>query len=160
MSRSGIATFAIAVLVTIAPVPSTVAAEGTTYGEGLTGTEIVKISELLDNPDTYVGKTVRVEGLVTDVCPKRGCWMEIASDREFETIRLKVDDGVIVFPMDAKGKRAVAEGVLTKMELTSEQALQHAKHLAEERGEAFDAAAAGDLPKVVYQIRGTGAVIR
>lgn len=151
---------AVSMLIAIAIAPSTVTAEGTTYGQGLSGTEVVKISELLDNPDGYVGQTVRVEGLVTDVCPKRGCWIEIASDREFETLRLKVDDGVIVFPLDAKGKRTVAEGVFTKIELTPEQALQHARHLAEERGEAFDPSAAGELPTVMYQIQGKGAVIR
>jgi predicted NBD/HSP70 family sugar kinase len=118
------------------------------------------VSELLDHADAYIGKTVRVEGLITDVCPKRGCWMEIAGDREFETVRIKVEDGVIVFPMDAKGKRAVAEGVFARIELTKEQALQHAKHMAEERGQAFDEAKAQSLPTVVYQIQGTGAVIQ
>lgn len=136
------------------------AAEGTVYGKGVGGTEIVKVSELLDHPDQYVGKSVRIEGLVTDVCPKRGCWMEVAGDREFETLRVKVDDGVIVFPMGAKGKHAVAEGVFTKIELTKDEALQHAKHMAEERGTKFDPETAKDLPTVVYQIRGTGAVIR
>jgi hypothetical protein len=137
-----------------------VAADGTVYGKGVAGTEVVKISELLDHPDGYVGKTVRVEGLVTEVCPRRGCWINLASDREFETLRFKVEDGVIVFPMDAKGKRAVAEGVFTKIELTKEEALQHAKHMAEERGQPFDAAKAKDLPTVIYQIQGTGAVVR
>lgn len=136
------------------------AAEGTVYGKGVAGPDVVKISELLTQPDRYVGKTVRVEGLVTDVCSKRGCWMEVAGDREFESLRVKVDDGVIVFPMDAKGKRAVAEGVFTKIDLTQDEALQHAKHMAEERGQKFDPATAKDVPTVLYQIRGTGAVIR
>jgi hypothetical protein len=137
-----------------------VAGEALVLGEWAGKAEIVKVSELLTHPDDYVGKNVRVEGLITDVCPKRGCWMELASDREFETIRIKVEDGVIVFPMDAKGKRAEAEGIFTKIEVSPEQALAHAKHMAEERGEAFDAEKAGDLPTVIYQIQGTGAVVR
>lgn len=136
------------------------AAEGKVYGNGVAAGDVVAVSELIANPETYVGKTVRVEGLITDVCPKRGCWMNLAGDKEFQTVRIKVDDGVIVFPLDAKGKHAVAEGVFSKTEITSEQAVEHAKHLAEEKGEKFDPAKAKDLPTVVYQIKGTGAVIR
>jgi hypothetical protein len=147
------------ILALVLSVP-TLAADGIQYGKGVTGAEIVKISQLLDRPGEYVGKTVRVEGLVTDVCPRRGCWMNIGGDREFETMRIKVDDGVIVFPLDAKGKHAVAEGVFTKIELTPEEALAQAKHHAEETGKPFDASKAKDLPTVVYQIQGTGAVVR
>ncbi len=136
------------------------AADGTKYGKGLSGSEVVKISDLMASPDKFVGKTVRVEGLIADVCPKRGCWMDLAGDKEFQTLRIKVEDGEIVFPLDAKGKRAVAEGVFTKVEITKEQAIERAKHHAEEKGEMFDAAGAKDLPTVIYQINGTGAVIR
>ena len=136
------------------------AADGKVYGSGVAAGDVVAVSELIANPAAYVGKTVRVEGLITEVCPKRGCWMNLAGDKEFQTVRIKVDDGVIVFPLDAKGKHAVAEGVFTKMEITPEKAVEHAKHLAEEKGEKFDPAKAKDLPTVVYQIQGTGAVIR
>lgn len=153
---------AIAVIAVLAATLSAVtpAAEGTVYGQGVAAGDVVAVSELIANPAAYVGKTVRVEGLITEVCPKRGCWMNLAGDKEFQTVRIKVDDGVIVFPLDAKGKHAVAEGVFTKMEITPEQAIEHAKHLAEEKGETFDPAKAKDLPTVVYQIQGTGAVIR
>jgi hypothetical protein len=133
---------------------------GTSYGAGVGKTDLVKISELRANPDRFVGKTVRVEGLVTDVCPRRGCWMEIASDKEFETMRVKVDDGVIVFPLTAKGKLAQVEGVFTKFEVPAERVLEMKKHEAEEKGVAFDEKAFKAEPMVVYQIKGTGAVIR
>jgi len=136
------------------------AGDGEVFGKGVSGPEVVKISQLLAKPEAYLGKTVRVEGLVTDVCLKRGCWMNVAGDKEFESIRIKVDDGVIVFPPEAKGKRAVAEGVFAKIELTREEALAQAQHHAEEQGQKFDPATAKDLPTVVYQIQGTGAVIR
>jgi hypothetical protein len=134
-----------------------VAQEGKTYGQGVGAAEVVLVSDLFAKADAYVGKTVRVEGVVVDVCAKRGCWMDVKGDGE--KIRIKVDDGVIVFPLDAKGKHAIAEGVFTRIEMTQEEAVAHAKHQAEERGQPFDAAKAGDLPTVVYQIAGTGAVI-
>ena len=133
-------------------------AAGTTYGKGVSEAQVVKVSELVASPDKYVGKTVKVEGLVTDVCAKRGCWMKVAGDKEFQTVRIKVDDGVIVFPMSAKGKTAVAEGVFTKHEMTKEKALEQAKHEAEEKGTKFDPASVTG-PVTIYQVKATGAVI-
>ena len=149
----------LAVLILIAALPIA-AGDGKAYGEPLTGKDTVPIHQLLENPDPYLGEVVRVEGLVTNVCEKRGCWMSLASDeKEFEEIRIKVDDGVIVFPMEAKGRRAVAEGVLTKIEMTMEETLAYQKHHAEEHDEEFDPASVTE-PLVFYQIKGTGAVIR
>ena len=133
--------------------------DGKAYGEPLTGTETIAISELLGNPEPYLGEVVRVEGLVTAVCEKRGCWMSLAGEEEFQEIRIKVDDGVIVFPMEAKGRRATAEGVFTKIEMTMEQTLAYREHHAEEHGEEFDPSTVTE-PLVFFQIRGTGAVIR
>ncbi len=138
--------------------PAVAGDTGKSYGKGVDGTEITKVADLVANADKYIGKTVRVEGIVIDVCPKRGCWMDLKSDGG--TVRIKVDDGVIVFPMDAKGKTAIAEGVFKKIEMTPEQAREHAKHLAEEKGQALDAASATAAPTVIYQIAGTGAVIK
>ena len=146
-------------LIILAALP-VAAGDGKLYGEPLTGKDIIPIHQLLEDPAPYLGEVVRVEGLVTGVCEKRGCWMSLASDeKEFEEIRIKVDDGVIVFPMEAKGKRAVAEGVLTKVEMTMEQTLAYKKHHAEEHNEEFDPASVTE-PLVFYQIKGTGAVIR
>jgi hypothetical protein len=138
---------------------SNVAAGGDAYGKPLTGTETISISALLDDPDPHLGEVVRVEGLVTGVCEKRGCWMSLAADDdEFKEIRIKVDDGVIVFPMEAKGRRAVAEGVLSKIEMSMEETLAYSEHHAKEHGEEFDPSEVTE-PLVFYQIKGTGAVI-
>jgi hypothetical protein len=150
----------IALLASLAAASPALAAGGATYGAGVTGSELVKISELRANPDRYVGRTVRVEGVVKDVCPRAGCWMEIASDRPAETMRVKVEDGVIVFPLTAKGKIAQAEGVFTRIEIPAERVLAMKRHEAEEKGEAFDPKTVKVEPMVLYQIKGTGAVIR
>jgi hypothetical protein len=128
----------------------------TVYGKGIAGFQKVAISELLADPDAYVDKEVQVEGLVLDVCPRRGCWIEIASDKEFQSLRFKVDDGVISFPMEAKGRRVVAEGVFRKYTLSREDLIARAKHRAEEKGEAFDESTVTG-PETYYQIEGIGA---
>jgi len=135
------------------------AAKGEVYGEGVGHGTAVKISQLFAEPEKWVGRMVRVEGTVTGVCAKRGCWITIGSDEEFQQMRIKVDDGVIVFPVEAKGRHAVAEGVFTKIELSVEQTRRHLQHQAEEKGEPFDPTSVTE-PVVIYQIKGSGAVIK
>jgi cytochrome c-type biogenesis protein CcmE len=135
------------------------ALEGTVYGEGVTATLVVAPADLVARIEEFEGKRVRVEGLVTDVCAKRGCWFKLAGDENSaQTVTIKVTDGVIVFPMEAKGKRAVAEGEFTVIEMTMEQTLAYKKHHAEEHKEEFDPSTVTE-PLTYYQINATGAVI-
>ena len=80
------------------------------------------------------------------------------SDTEGHTLRIKVDDGVIVFPKDSVGKMAIAEGKLEKQEMTRDQAVAAAKEEAEETGRKFNPASIKS-GKTVYELAGTGAVI-
>lgn len=132
--------------------------EGETYGEGITQTEIVPIAQIVADPMSFEGKTVRVEGLVLDVCAKRGCWFDIAGEKPGEKLRFKVDDGVMVFPVEVEGDHAVAQGVIVVEELSLEQTRERLQHHAEEVGEEFDPerVTAGET---LFRLQGTGAVI-
>lgn len=144
-----------------------IAADGKKYGEDLTLTAKTNISEILSQPDQYVGKKVLVEGLIVNVCEKRGCWMEIASDKEFESIRIKVEDGVIVFPMEVKGETAVVEGEVYSFNVEEEAAActDKAKEgctddkTKTETTDAKSCCSKDKKVKTVYQIKATGAVI-
>jgi hypothetical protein len=131
---------------------------GTPYGKGINLQETTPISKIYDDPGTYVGKTVKVEGLIVDVCSTRGCWMSIASDRAFETLRIKVTDGEIVFPITARGRKSAVQGTVQEISMTREQAIEFKKHQAEESGNPFDPASVTGAVKL-YQIKATGAVI-
>lgn len=109
-------------------------AQGKTYGKQLTLKEKTPISAILKDPKAYHGKRVQVEGTIVKVCEERGCWIKIANDMPFASIRFKVEDGVIVFPLDAKGKLALAEGVVKVSTLTKEQAMAQAREMHKERG--------------------------
>jgi hypothetical protein len=134
-------------------------AEEQVYGDGLTGTETMLVSELLENPGEYVGKVVRVEGLAVDVCAHRGCWVNISSDVEGDVVRLKVTDGVIVFPPEILGDMIVAEGVWTANELDLETTKAVCSREAQAKGEDFDPESVTSC-RTLYQITGTGAVVR
>ena len=96
------------------------AKETKNYGEKITLKEKTSISKILENPEAFVGKKVLVEGTVVDVCEKRGCWINLSSDKEFESIRIKVNDGEIVFPMETKGQKALVEGEVYSMVVEGE----------------------------------------
>lgn len=132
-------------------------AEKKSYGAGVKLGETTHVAKILADPDAYIGKTVRIEGRVQDVCPMAGCWMEIADNGKSITVR--VEDGVIVFPVDGKGQPAVAEGVVEAIPMTKEKYTDWLKHLADEKGETFDPATVGEGPFRVLQIRGTGAQV-
>lgn len=128
-------------------------------GKKLTLTKKTSISKILANPEKFVGKTVLVEGTVLAVCEKRGCWMELSSDKEFQKIKIKVKDGEIVFPLEASGKTALVEGEVYKISMTQEDAIKQAKHEAEEHKTTFDPSSIKG-PVTLYQIKGLGAVIK
>lgn len=131
------------------------------YGKPLTLKVKTPISAILKDPHAYHGKKVQVEGTIVEVCEERGCWVKIASDKEFESIRFKVEDGVITFPLDAKGKLAVAEGVVQVNMLTKEQAIAQAKEMHKERGtmSKFDPSKYTG-PVMDVQIMGEGARVK
>jgi hypothetical protein len=129
------------------------------YGEVLSNAQSVRIAELTANPEKYVDQLVKIEGLVDDICPMKGCWVDILEGQSRETMRFKVQDDVIVFPVQAKGRQIIAEGVLRRYALSKEQAVNRMRHLAEEKGEEFDDSSITDAT-VFYQIEGVGAVVR
>jgi hypothetical protein len=131
----------------------------TQYGEELTLSDTTRIADVLADPDTFVGQRLLVTGTIVAVCEMRGCWMELAGENESETLRVKVEDGVIVFPMSARGLTAVVEGVMERLELSEAEALERARNHAEEQGEEFDPSTVTG-PVVSYQLRGIGAVIK
>lgn len=128
-------------------------------GKPLTLDQPSSIQQILQNPGDYAGKTVQIKGKITEVCQMMGCWMALADTTDStQSIRVQVKDGDIVFPKDSAGKIAIAEGTLTKQDLSREQVVAKAKHEAEEQGRKFD-------PKKItkgstyYEIKGSGAVI-
>ncbi len=140
---------------------ATAVAQSKDYGKALTLKEATPISSILKDPKAFEGKRVLVEGLIIEVCEERGCWIRIASDKAFESLRFKVDDGVMTFPQDARGKSVLAEGVVKVRSLTREQAIAQAREVAKERGTlaSFDSAKVKG-PVTDVQLSGEGARVR
>ncbi len=118
-------------------------------------TPLVTIEALMENPENYLGKVIKVEGKVKEVCPMAGCWLDMeASGKQ---VRIKVKDGEIVFDKKLVGKQVLAEGTVYKFDLTKEKAISYFQHLAEEKGETFDPSTITE-GTTIYQIGGIGVV--
>ncbi|MEM7050407.1 MAG: DUF4920 domain-containing protein [Acidobacteriota bacterium] len=130
-----------------------------TYGAGVKETETTSIAKIVADPDAFDGKRVRIAGEVLQVCPMEGCWMELQEGEDGDKIRVKVQDGVIVFPASAVGKNAVAEGVVELLPMKREAYVRWLRHLADEQGKEFDEASVGEGPYRLIQVRGEGAEI-
>lgn len=144
--------------IALACVGPVVAGSPEVFGAGVQAGDTVSVADLLASPELYVDKVVRVEGTVAGVCPRAGCWMDLKSADGSREVRVKVEDGVIVFPASIHGKHAVAEGTFRKITLTRDQGIAYAKHQAEELGKAFDPER-DPIPSLIYRIDGTGAVV-
>ena len=129
------------------------------FGKPLTISEPTDIADILSDPKAWNGKRVMVEGTITEVCEMAGCWVLIRGSGEKDLIRFKVEDGVIVFPMEASGKTAKAEGVVAVRTLSVDEQIAEGEHHADEAGTTFDPSTVTG-PKVSVQIDGEGAVVR
>lgn len=132
---------------------------GEKFGAGVKLNDSMPVDKLLAEAKSHVGKTVRVEGMIVDVCPRRGCWMDIAGPAVGQKVRFKVTDGEMVFPVDAKGKYAVVEGVVAVNELTLEETKEYLAYQQKEYGAEVDPASVTE-PMSIVRLDGTGAMLR
>ena len=117
---------------TVAPAPSS-AAWNATFGapQKLSAADAVPASKVLADPQAYRDRYARLTGKVSDVCPKKGCWVRVVPAEAragAENIFIKFPDpptGVLV-PREAVGKDVTVEGTV-KVGMISEKMARHFK---------------------------------
>ena len=131
------------------------------YGQIISLEEITDLDILLKTPETFINEEILISGEIIDVCPMRGCWIDVKKLNSDSKIRIKVTDGKIVFPLSSKGKHVNVQGIVKKLELTEQQALNWKIHLAEEKGEILspDSVIIKKTDLIEYRINGHAAVI-
>ncbi len=116
----------------------------------------IKLTQLMAAPEAYLDKVVQVRGEVKEVCPAKGCWMDVSAENQ--QVRIKVKDGEIVFDQELVGQQVLVQGTVYKFEMSPDQAKKYFAHLAEEKGEAFDPDTVTE-GTTIYQIGGIGAKV-
>ena len=136
-----------------APVKADQKPTRTSYGKAMTNAAAVPVSDVIAQSDKYEGKTVKMTGLVTQVCQAKGCWFEVAPSKEARGVRIKSADYSIFVPFDSAGRTAVVEGTLIAKTLTKDQAQHFADDAAKASGKPAEAVVG---PQKEFQIAATG----
>ena len=100
------------------------------YGAALTQEKATPITAILEDPDSFKGSTVMVEGTVTEMCAHKGCWL-VLDDGEGHTLLAKSTGDKVAVSEDATGRKAIVEGVVV-VEYKKEKPDKHAHEEGEE----------------------------
>jgi len=76
--------------------------------------QIVHVDQIIENPDAFVDKKVKVEGLVTHVCRHSGKRLHLTSVSSNKMIRIEAAEGINQFERELEGNDIVVEGVFHK----------------------------------------------
>ena len=116
----------------------------------ISGKELIKLLETQDSA------LVKVEGVILEVCSKKGCWMDVNLGGE-ETLFVRFMDYGFFMPLDAAGTTAIIEG-MAKIEV---QTVRWLKHKAEDAGETQEVIDAITKPIIAYSIsEATGVILK
>jgi len=98
---------------------------GQTYGEVITTKDAIDIAGLPALLEKSADKKVqtKIKAKVVDVCPKKGCWMNLYIN-DTTTAFVKMKDYGFFVPMDMIGKTVVLEGEAFE-KVTSVNELRH-----------------------------------
>lgn len=103
----------------------------------------------------FEGRTqVRFEGEITATCPKKGCWMNVASGRDTVFVRFQ-DYGFFVPTEGVEGKRTIVEGEAFYDTLS----VADLRHYAADAGATEEEIAAIIEPELELAFMATGVMI-
>ncbi len=115
------------------PTPTSVAEDGSRlFGDALSEREAVPLATLMSSPGDYDGQVVRTEGIISAVCQRMGCWMELKAEEDGPAIRVPMAGHSFFLPRDVSGARATIEGTVEVRELPPDWQ----EHLREEGAQA------------------------
>ena len=85
-------------------------------------TKAVPIAEVIAKPSEFTKTPVVVEGVISQACTMKGCWMELSPTAGKPGLRVTFKDYAFFVPLDSKGMKAKAEGVATVKALSKKEA--------------------------------------
>ncbi|WP_374163563.1 DUF4920 domain-containing protein [Arcticibacter sp. MXS-1] len=133
----------------------TPAAPGVTYGKTITATDAAslgKVESQLKSDSVYTGK---IEGTVTEVCKKKGCFMKLARNGS-EPVMVRFKDYGFFMPQNIVGKTVVLEGK-ARVKETSVERLQH---FAKDAGKSDAEIAKIKEPRKDIEIIADGVIVK
>lgn len=143
-----------AVVLAYAQPPQVPADAGAVFGAGVTPDGAVPVGDLPAILDSKSSANVKITAKVVDVCPKKGCWIELEMpDKSKMMVKMK-DYGFFV-PTAITGKTVVIDGE-AKAIVTSVDEL---KHYAEDAKKSKEEIAAITEPKKEIRLTANGILV-
>lgn len=125
------------------------------YGQSFAKDNAIPVSQMLNDISGQDSiDEVVVEGELTEVCQKMGCWVKLKNEQG-DDIFVKFRDHEFFAPKDAAGSHVYIKGKAMR-EVTPVDELQH---YAEDAGESEEVIAAITEPKEEIKIDATGIII-
>ena len=97
---------------------------GRDFGAGLTLETTLALRDVVAAPERHAGTPILVQGRLTDLCLKKGCWTVLSDGDAF--VRVRFRDYGFFLPKDALGRRALVEGVAEVRTLSEKEARHYA----------------------------------
>ncbi len=85
-------------------------------GEKVTLEVVTALDAIKNDPFSFAGKTVMVEGIVDRVCQGSGCWATLFTTESGETLFTKSPDHSVIVPKSCSGERIRVQGEVVVIE--------------------------------------------
>ena len=139
----------------VAQPPAGDAKPGDFYGEKITTEGTLSFADVVRKVQGGNDfSDVKFTAKITDVCPKKGCWLKLETPQG-EEVMVKMKDYAFFLPVAAKGKQVVIEGEVI-MKTTS---IAELKHYAEDAKKSQAEIDAIKEPKKEVRVTAKGIVI-
>ena len=127
------------------------------YGDSTMNLEgVISGEELIELLNTQDSAIVKVEGVISEVCSKKGCWMDVNIGGD-NTLFVTFMDYGFFMPLNAAGTTAIIEG-MAKIEV---QTVEWLKHKEEDAGSSKEIIDAITEPIIAYSIsEATGVILK
>jgi hypothetical protein len=125
--------------------------KGKSFGEGVKKGNVITTAEINKQLGDSIKKDMKVTGVVTLVCQKKGCFMNLEMPNG-ETMFVNFKDYAFFMPKDIAGRKVVIDGFAERKE-TSVEDLQH---FAEDAKKSAEEIAKITKPKkeIVFEAKG------
>ena len=127
------------------------------FGDTITTANVISTKELAEKyKDLKVGDTVNVkfEGVVDEVCQKKGCWMTVDLGED-QTTFVRFKDYSFFVPFEAPTHNAVVEGKA----FIAETSVEELQHYAKDAGKSEEEIAAITEPQRDLSFLANGVLI-
>lgn len=125
------------------------------FGDSITFDEAISMEEMMTLLDEKDSALVKVQGAVSAVCTKKGCWMSMELPSG-ENMHVSYDYAFLLPTGGIEGKAVVVEGMVKKKEIS----VAHLRHLAEDAGKTQEEIDAIVEPETKVSLLATGVTIK